>query len=74
MTLEEKIKGLKKQRAALTKKANLAARKLEAEFAADGTKRPLSEKIKSYMGRYYKTVQPIVNEAAGIDKALKLLS
>lgn len=73
MTLAEKTKELKTKRSALIKKAQKATTKLEKQFRADNSKTSLADKIKSFTGRYYAVVGPIIKEAKELEKAIELL-
>lgn len=75
MTLQEKMKSLKSRRANLLGRAKAETKKLEMEFrensAAD--KRPLTEQLKSWSGKYYAIVGPILKQAKELQNAIELL-
>ncbi|MBP3514271.1 MAG: hypothetical protein J6J74_07340 [Elusimicrobiaceae bacterium] len=74
MTVEEKIRILKSKRANILGKAQKQTRKLEREFKNEmGSKRPLMEQVKSFGGRYYATVGPLLKQAKEYQRAIELL-
>lgn len=74
MTVTDKVKELQKKRTTILKKAQKATTKIEREFRADNTKKPLSEKIRSYTGKFYAVVGPMLKEAKEIQNAIVLFS
>lgn len=75
MTLEQKLKSLKAKRANILKRAQSETKKLEQEFRSHqpDSKVPLVEQIKSWGGRYYAKVGPMLKEAKFIQKTIELL-
>ena len=75
MTLEQKLKSLKAKRANILKRAQVETKKLEQEFRSHqpDSKVPLVEQIKSWGGRYYAKVGPMLKEAKSIQTAIELL-
>ena len=75
MTVQDKVKSLKAQRANLLGRIKAETRKLEAQFRKEtaGSKQDLTEQAKSYMGRYYRVVGPLLKQAAEIQNAINLL-
>ena len=71
--LEKKVKELQEKRTAILKRAQKATTKIEKEFRADSTKKPLSDKIKSYTGKFNAVVGPMLKEAKEIQKAISLI-
>ena len=74
MTVADKVKELQKKRTAILKKAQKATTKLEKQFRADNSKTPLADKIKSFTGRFYAVVGPMLKEAKEIQNAIVLFS
>jgi hypothetical protein len=74
MTVTDKIKELQKKRKEILKKANKAIAKLEKDFRADTSKTALTDKIKSYNGRFYAVVGPLLKQAKEIQNAIVLFS
>ena len=74
MTVAEKVNELQKKRTAILKKAQKATTKIEREFRADTTKKPLTEKIRSYTGKFNAVVGPMLKEAKEIQNAIVLFS
>lgn len=72
MTLENKIASLKSKRAKLLGRIRKETKKLEADFQLDH-KKPYADQVKSWQGRYYKIVGPLLKEVKEIDKAIELL-
>lgn len=75
MTLEQKLKSLKAKRANILKRAQSETKKLEQEFRTHqpDSNLPLVEQIKSWGGRYYAKVGPMLKEAKSIQTAIELL-
>ena len=75
MTVQEKVKSLKAQRANLLGRIKAETRKLEAQFRKEtaGNKQDLTEQAKSYMGRYYRVVGPLLKKAQEYKTAIELL-
>ena len=75
MTLNEKVQSLKAKRANILGRAKAETKKLEAEFKASApvSKRSLSEQIKSWSGKYYAVVGPLLKQAKEIQTAIDLL-
>ena len=74
MTVTDKVKELQKKRKEILKKAQKATTKIEREFRADTTKKPLSDKIRSYTGKFHAVVGPMLKEAKEIQNAIVLFS
>ena len=74
MTVAEKVKELQKKRTAILKKAQKATTKLEKQFRADNSNAPLADKIKSFTGRFYAVVGPMLKQAKEIQNAIVLFS
>lgn len=70
--LEQKLATLKAKRANLLGRAKKETKRLEKEFQLDHSK-PLAEQVKSWQGRYYKIVGPLLKEVKEIEKAIELL-
>ena len=75
MTLQEKVKSLKAQRANLLGRIKSETRKLEAQFRKDTAagKQDLTAQIKSYTGRYYAKVGPLLKKEKEYQAAIELL-
>ena len=75
MTLQEKITHLKSRRAALISRARKETRKLEAQFLVESQSHPraLTRQIRTYSGRYYAVVGPLLKKAQNYQNALDLL-
>ena len=69
----EKIKELKAKRLKLLKQANRETEKLEKQFKSDKSDIALTDKIRSFSGRFYAIVGPLLKEAKDIQKAIDLL-
>ena len=63
MTVTDKVKELQKKRKEILKKAQKAT-----------TKKPLSDKIRSYTGKFHAVVGPMLKEAKEIQNAIVLFS
>ena len=72
MTLENKIASLKAKRANLLGRAKKETKRLEKEFQLDH-KKPYADQVKSWQGRYYKIVGPLLKEVKEIERTLELL-
>ena len=75
MVLEKKIKSLKAKRLNLLGQAKKEADRLEKEFEAARarSKRPLIEEVKTWGGRYYAKVGPLLKQAKEYQRAIELL-
>lgn len=75
MTIEQKIKVLKAQRANILGRAKKETLLLEEEFKAAqaARKRPLIEELRIWGGRYYAKVGPLLKQAKEYQKAIELL-
>ena len=75
MTLQEKITHLKSRRTALISRARKETRKLEAQFLMESQSRPraLTRQIRTYSGRYYAVVGPLLKQAQELQRAIDLL-
>ena len=75
MTVQEKVKSLKAQRANLLGRIKAETRKLEAQFRKEtaGSKQDLTAQIKSYAGRYYAKVGPLLKKEKEYQAAIELL-
>lgn len=74
MTVEEKIRILKAKRANILGRAQKQTRKLENEFRASTISNALlMEEIKSFGGRYYAKVGPLLKQAKEYQRAIELL-
>lgn len=75
MTVEQKIKSLKAKRLNLLSQAKKETVRLEKEFKAlqAANKRTLTEELKTWSGRYYAVVGPILKQAKEYQKAIEIL-
>lgn len=74
MTLEQKLKSLKAKRANILGRAKRETAKLEREFRTQQNgKKPLMEQIKSFSGRFYAKVGPLLKQAKEYQTAIELL-
>lgn len=75
MTVEQKIKSLKAKRLSILGRAKKETVRLEEEFKnlQAANKRPLTEELKSWSGRYYAVVGPLLKQAKEYQKAIEIL-
>lgn len=75
MTLQEKITHLKSRRTALISRARKETHKLEAQFLMESQSHPraLTRQIRTYSGRYYAVVGPLLKQIRELDRVLELL-
>lgn len=74
MNVEQKVQALKAKRANILGRAKRETAKLEREFRTQQNgKKPLMEQIKSFSGRFYAKVGPMLKEAKSIQNAIELL-
>lgn len=75
MTVQDKVKSLKAQRANILGRAKSETKKMEADFKKTyaNSKAPLIEQVRVFGGRYYAKVGPLLKQAAEIQNAINLL-
>ncbi len=75
MTVQDKVKSLKAQRANILGRAKSETKRMEADFKKTyaTSKAPLIEQVRVFGGRYYAKVGPLLKQAAEIQNAISLL-